>query len=124
MSEGAKDPKDVLRIEGREAVQLYLLEEVQRVYRSQGVNINDKHIEIIIRQMLRKIKVKTAGDTDLLPGELVDRFTFEDINQAVLADGGRPSTGYTVLLGVTKGLVEHRELPGSRIVPGNDPGVD
>ena len=102
LTEGAKDPKDVLRIEGREAVQLYLLEEVQRVYRSQGVNINDKHIEIIIRQMLRKVKVKTAGDTDLLPGELVDRFSFEEINQAVLSDGGRPSTGYTVLLGVTK----------------------
>ncbi len=92
----------MLRIEGREAVELYLLEEVQRVYRSQGVNINDKHIEIIIRQMLRKVKVRTAGDTDLLPGELVDRFTFEEINQAVLADGGRPATGYTVLLGVTK----------------------
>ena len=102
LTEGAKDPKDVLRIEGRDAVQLYLLEEVQRVYRSQGVNIKDKHIEIIIRQMLRKVKVRTQGDTDLLPGEMIDRFTFEEINQAVLADGGKPATGYTVLLGVTK----------------------
>ncbi len=102
LTEGAKDPKDVLRIEGRDAVQMYLLEEVQKVYRSQGVNIKDKHIEIIIRQMLRKVKVRTSGDTDLLPGEMVDMFTFEEINQAVLADGGKPATAYPVLLGVTK----------------------
>jgi DNA-directed RNA polymerase subunit beta' len=102
LTEGSKDPRDILRIEGREAVQLYLLNEVQKVYRSQGVNINDKHIETIIRQMVRKVRVRSAGDTDLLPGELVDRFTFEGINEAVLADGGQSATGQTVLLGITK----------------------
>lgn len=102
LTEGTKDPKDVLRLEDRVAVQQYLLEEVQRVYRSQGVSIKDKHIEVIIRQMLRKVMVRTAGDTDLLPGEMIDMFTFEDINQVVLADGGKPATGDTVLLGVTK----------------------
>ncbi len=102
LTEGSKDPRDILRIEGREVVQIYLLDEVQKVYRSQGVNINDKHIETIVRQMVRKVRVRSAGDTDLLPGELVDRFTFEEINEAVLADGGRPATGQTILLGITK----------------------
>ncbi len=102
LTEGSKDPRDILRIEGREAVQLYLLEEVQKVYRSQGVNINDKHIETIIRQMVRKVRVRSGGDTHLLLGELVDRFAFEEINEAVLADGGQPATGQPVLLGITK----------------------
>ncbi|MGQ9676127.1 MAG: DNA-directed RNA polymerase subunit beta', partial [Chloroflexota bacterium] len=102
LTEGAANPQDILRILGREAVQMYLVEEVQKVYRSQGVNIHDKHIEIIVRQMLRKVKVDTAGDTELLPGELVDRFVYEDINAKVLAEGGEPATAQTVLLGVTK----------------------
>ena len=83
-------------------MQRYLVDEVQEVYRSQGVNINDKHIEIIVRQMLRKLRVDTAGDTDLLPGELVDRFEYEDKNRQVLAEGGEPATAQPVLLGVTK----------------------
>ena len=102
LTEGAANPQDILRVMGREAVQLYLVEEVQKVYRSQGVAINDKHIEIIVRQMLRKVRVETPGDTDLLPGELVDRFAYEDINAKVLAEGGEPATAQTVLLGVTK----------------------
>ena len=102
ITEGAADPQDILRILGREAVQLYLVDEVQKVYRSQGVSINDKHIEIIVRQMLRKVKIETPGDTELLPGELVDRFAYEDINAKVLAEGGEPATAQTVLLGVTK----------------------
>ncbi|MBI2303353.1 MAG: DNA-directed RNA polymerase subunit beta' [Chloroflexi bacterium] len=99
---GSINPQDILRILGREAVQLYLVEEVQKVYRSQGVTINDKHIEIIVRQMLRKVRVDAPGDTELLPGELVDRFVYEDINAKVLAEGGEPATAQTVLLGVTK----------------------
>ena len=87
---------------GREAVQLYLVEEVQMVYRTQGVNINDKHVETIVRQMLRKVRVDSPGDTALLPGELVDRFRYEEINAKVLAEGGEPATAQTVLLGVTK----------------------
>jgi hypothetical protein len=102
LTEGHKSPEEVLRIQGREAVQRYLVDEVQEVYRSQGVNINDKHIEIIARQMLRKLRVDQSGDTDLLPGELVDRFEFEDKNRHVLAEGGEPATAQPVLLGVTK----------------------
>ena len=92
----------MLRIQGRDAVQRYLIDEVQEVYRSQGVSINDKHIEVIARQMLRKLRVDQTGDTEMLPGELVDRFEFEDKNRQVLAEGGEPSTALPVLLGVTK----------------------
>jgi len=102
LTEGHKSPEEVLRIQGRDAVQRYLVDEVQEVYRSQGVNINDKHIEIIARQMLRKLRVDVPGDTDLLPGELVDRFEYEDRNRQVLAEGGEPATAQPVLLGVTK----------------------
>ncbi|MBI2846644.1 MAG: DNA-directed RNA polymerase subunit beta' [Chloroflexi bacterium] len=102
LTEGPISPQDILRIRGREAVQQYLIEEVQKVYRSQGVTINDKHIEVIIRQMLRKVRVDSPGDTDLLPGELVDRVLYEEINAKVLAEGGEPATAQAVLLGVTK----------------------
>jgi DNA-directed RNA polymerase subunit beta' len=100
--DGAVDPQDILRIMGREAVQQYLVEEVQKVYRSQGVNINDKHIEIIVRQMLRRVRVESPGDTELLSGDLVDRFEYEAINAKVLAEGGEPATAQTVLLGITR----------------------
>lgn len=102
LTEGPLNPQDILRIMGPEAVQLYLVEEVQKVYRSQGVNINDKHIETIVRQMLAKVRVDLPGDTAMLPGELVDRFEYEDINAKVLAEGGEPATAVPVLLGVTK----------------------
>jgi DNA-directed RNA polymerase subunit beta' len=102
LTDGPLNPQDVLRISGPEAVQLYLVEEVQKVYRSQGVNINDKHIEVIIRQMLRKVRVDTPGDTEFLPAELVDRFRYEEENGKVLAEGGEPATAVPVLLGVTK----------------------
>ena len=96
------NPQDILRIMGPEAVQLYLVDEVQKVYRSQGVTINDKHIEVIVRQMLRKVRVDSPGDTDMLPNELVDRFQYEEVNAKVLAEGGEPATAVPVLLGVTK----------------------
>ncbi len=102
LTEGPLNPQDILRIQGPEAVQIYLVEEVQKVYRSQGVTINDKHIEVIVRQMLRRVKVDHSGDTKMLPGELVDRFRFEDENGRVLAEGGEPATAQPVLLGVTK----------------------
>jgi len=101
--DGSVDPQDILRIMGRDAVQQYLVEEVQKVYRSQGVNINDKHIEMIIRQMLRRVRVESPGDTELLSGDLVDRFEYESINAKVLAEGGEPATAQTVLLGITRG---------------------
>lgn len=100
--DGAADPQDILRIMGREAVQRYLVEAVQNVYRSQGVNISDKHIEIIIRQMLRRVRVESPGDTELLAGDLIDRFDYESINAKVLAEGGEPATAQTVLLGITR----------------------
>ena len=102
ITEGTKNLQDILRIQGREAVQQYLLEEIQRVYRSQGVNINDRHIETIIRQMMRKVRVETPGDTQMLPGELIDRFVYEEANAKVLAEGGEPATAEPVLLVVTK----------------------
>ena len=102
LTEGPINPQDILRIMGKDAVQQYLVQEVQRVYKSQGVNINDKHIEVIARQMLRKVRVDSQGDTELLPGELVDRFVYQDINANVLAEGGEPAIAHPVLLGVTK----------------------
>jgi len=102
LTEGSINPQDILRIQGREAVQRHLVDEVQKVYRSQGVSINDKHIEIIVRQMLKKVRVDNPGDTEMLPGELVDRFAYEQGNAEVLAEGGEPATATTVLLGVTK----------------------
>jgi DNA-directed RNA polymerase subunit beta' len=102
LTDGSIDPQDILRVMGREAVQQYLVEEVQKVYRSQGVNISDKHIEIIVRQMLRRVRVESPGDTELLSGDLIDRFDYENVNAKVLAEGGEPATAQTVLLGITR----------------------
>ncbi|AEJ38518.1 DNA-directed RNA polymerase, beta' subunit [Sulfobacillus acidophilus TPY] len=102
LTEGSVNPHDLLRVMGPRGVQEYLLHEVQRVYRVQGVDINDKHIEVMVRQMMRKIKVDESGDTNLLPGALVDRFEFEDENARVLAQGGSPAVAKPVVLGITK----------------------
>jgi DNA-directed RNA polymerase subunit beta' len=102
LTEGAKNPKEILRIQGREACQLYLLGEVQKVYRSQGVPIHDKHIEVILRQLLRRVAITGTGDTEFLPGELVDRFVFEDVNNAIVAKGGKPARATPMVLGLTK----------------------
>ena len=102
LTEGSVNPHDLLKVKGVRGVQLYLLREVQRVYRMQGVEINDKHIEIMIRQMLRKVKVEDPGDTNLLPGGLVDAFEFADKNEEVKAKGGKPAVARPVLLGITK----------------------
>ena len=102
LTEGARNPQHVLHIQGRDAVRKYMVDEVQKVYKSQGVNINDKHIEVITRQMLRRVKVDHPGDTGLLPGDLVDRRSFEELNNKIIAEGGEPATAQPVLLGVTK----------------------
>jgi DNA-directed RNA polymerase subunit beta' len=99
---GAVNPHEVLRILGSREVQKHLVAEVQNVYRSQGVSIHDKHIEIIIRQMLKRVNVLESGDTELLPGELVERPKFENVNRAVVNDGGTPASGRPVLMGITK----------------------
>jgi DNA-directed RNA polymerase subunit beta' len=102
LTDGPKNPQDILRIEGQGAVQRYLVDEVQAVYRSQGVQLHDKHIEVIVRQMMRKVRVDSPGDSDLLPGELVDRHDYEFTNNNMLAEGGEPATASPVLLGVTR----------------------
>ncbi|SHF82758.1 DNA-directed RNA polymerase subunit beta' [Caldanaerobius fijiensis DSM 17918] len=102
LTEGSINPHDILRIKGVEAVQTYLLQEVQRVYRLQGVEINDKHIEIIIRQMLKKVRIEDEGDTDFLPGSLVDINEFNDVNKKVEEKGGRKAVAKPTILGITK----------------------
>ena len=102
LTEGSLDPHDIMRIKGEKGVQDYMLQEVQKVYRLQGVGINDKHIECIVRQMLRKVRVANPGDTDMLPGGLIDRQLFEDGNAAALAEGKKPAEGEITLLGITR----------------------
>lgn len=106
ITEGSIDPKELIRITGVEGVQSYLLREVQKVYRMQGVEIGDKHIEVMVRQMMRKVRVIDSGDTDVLPGALLDVHTFKDVNKEVLLNGGRPATARPVLLGITKASLE------------------
>ena len=102
LTEGSVNPHDILRIKGVRAVQDYMIQEVQRVYRLQGVEINDKHIEVIVRQMLQKIRVEEAGDTDFLPGTQVDILDFEDTNEKMIEEGKEPAEGKQVMLGITK----------------------
>ncbi|MCB8815661.1 DNA-directed RNA polymerase subunit beta' [Desulfosporosinus sp. SRJS8] len=102
LTEGSINPHDMLKVKGQRGVQVYLLGEVQRVYRLQGVDINDKHIEVMVRQMLRKVKIDDAGDTSLLPGGLIDVFDFQDENARAIAEGGEPAVAHPVLLGITK----------------------
>jgi len=102
LTEGSVNPNDILKIKGAKGVQNYLLKEVQAVYRLQGVEISDKHIEIIIRSMLKKCKIEDAGDTNLLPGSLVDIHAFDEENERVLSMGKKPATAKRVLLGITK----------------------
>ena len=102
LTEGSVNPHDILKIKGVRAVQDYMIQEVQRVYRLQGVDINDKHIEVIVRQMLKKVSIETNGDTDFLPGTLVDVLEYEDVNEQMIQDGLEPATGSQVMLGITK----------------------
>ena len=102
ITSGPKNPHEILRIQGVEEVQAYLVSEVQTVYRSQGVHIHDKHIEVILRQMLRKIRIENAGDTGLLPGELIDKFDFDELNAKMLEENKEPAEAIPVLLGVTR----------------------
>ena len=102
LTEGSVNPHDILKIKGVRAVQDYMIREVQRVYRLQGVEINDKHIEVIVRQMLKKIRIEESGDTEFLPGTNVDRLEFEDVNEALEAEGKEPATGEQIIMGITK----------------------
>ena len=102
LTEGSVNPHDILKIKGVRAVQDYMIQEVQRVYRLQGVEINDKHVEVIVRQMLKKIRIENSGDTDYLPGTLVDVLDFEEINENLVDQGKEPAEGSQVMLGITK----------------------
>ena len=102
LTNGSVYPQDILKTQGVKGVQDYILREIQTVYRSQGVDINDKHVEIIVRQMLKKVQVENPGDTDVLPGEKLDLFRFEEENLKALEEGKRPATGKRTLLGITK----------------------
>ncbi|MBU5438651.1 DNA-directed RNA polymerase subunit beta' [Tissierella sp. MSJ-40] len=102
ITDGSVNPHDILKIKGIQGVQNYLVKEVQRVYRLQGVDINDKHIEIIVKQMLSKVKIEEAGDTDMLPGSLVSSYEFDEANKEAVENGGKPAVGRKTLLGITK----------------------
>ncbi len=102
LTEGSVNPHDLLKIKGIRAVQDYMLREVQRVYRLQGVDISDKHIEVIVRQMLKKTRIENSGDTEFLPGTLVDVLDFEEMNESLIAEGKEPAEGKQVMLGITK----------------------
>jgi len=102
LTEGSINPHELLKVKGVRGVQLYLLKEVQWVYKMQGVDINDKHIEIIVRQMLKKVKVDDPGDTELLPGGMLDSYVFENLNREIEENGGRPAVARALLLGITK----------------------
>jgi DNA-directed RNA polymerase subunit beta' len=108
--DGHPAPHDILAIKGVEELANYLVNEIQEVYRLQGVTINDKHIEVIVRQMLQKTEVGDPGDTGLLKAEQIDRIDFEDINKATEAKGGKPATGQPVLLGITKASLQTRSF--------------
>ena len=102
LTEGSVNPHDLLKIKGIRAVQDYMIQEVQRVYRLQGVDISDKHIEVIVRQMLKKVRIETNGDSEFLPGTLVDVLDYEDVNEELIAAGKEPAEGKQVMLGITK----------------------
>ena len=102
LTEGSVNPHDLLKIKGIRAVQDYMLREVQRVYRLQGVDIADKHIEVLVRQMLKKVRIENNGDTEFLPGTLVDVLDFEEMNEKLTAEGKEPAEGKRIILGITK----------------------
>ena len=110
ITEGAKDPHEILEILGPSAVQEYLIEEIQKVYRLQGVTISDKHLEIIISRMLLKVRITDPGDTDFFWGDQVDRYAFMDANESIGAKGGMPAEGEPILLGITKASLETDSL--------------
>src|SRR5690606_15436308 len=102
LQDGPANPHDILRVKGEKELSAWLVNEIQQVYRLQGVTINDKHIEVIVRQMLRRVRIKDRGDTNFLPDEQIERYVFEAENERVLARSGRPAVAETMLLGITK----------------------
>ncbi len=123
LTEGSLNPHRILRIQGREACQMYLMTEVQKVYRSQGQNIHDKHFEVIIRKMMSKVQVTRPGDTKYLPGDLVDRLELRKVNEQLLAEGKQPAKFSEVLLGVTKASLSTELVPLGVVLPAHHQGA-
>ena len=119
--DGNPAPHDILAIKGVEELAAYLVNEIQEVYRLQGVSINDKHIEVIVRQMLQKVEITDGGDTELLAGEQLDRLELDEINERLAAEGKKPATGVPVLLGITKASLADALLHLGGVVPGDHP---
>jgi DNA-directed RNA polymerase subunit beta' len=124
LTEGPVVPHEILDVCGPQELQEHLVNEVQEVYRLQGVTINDKHIEIIVRQMLRKVRITEPGDTTFLWGEQVDKLEFEEENERVEKMGGKPAEASAGAAGHHQGLAGNRELPQRRLLPGHHPGAD
>lgn len=124
LTEGSIDPKELIVVQGTQGVQEYLLKEVQKVYRMQGVEISDKHIEVMVRQMLRKVRVNDAGETELLPGSLMEVNQFKEANQEVLLEGKQPATAKPVILGITKASTRNGFLLVCRIFPRDNTDLD
>ena len=120
LTEGSVNPHDILRIKGLRAVQDYMIQEVQRVYRLQGVDINDKHIEVIVRQMLKKVRIEENGDSEFLPGTMVDALEFEDRNKELVAEGKEPATGEQIMLGITKAALATNSFLSAASFPGDN----
>src|SRR3989475_3390145 len=123
LMDGPSNPHDILNVIGEKALQSYLVNEIQEVYRLQGVNINDKHIEVIARQMMRWVKIEDVGDTEFLVDEQTDKFRFLEENERVITAGGRPAQGPAPLLGVTKTALSPHSLISAPPVPGTNPAV-
>jgi len=119
LMDGPVDPHEYLSVLGENELARYMVDEVQEVYRLQGVKINDKHIEIIVRQMLRKVSIVEAGDTRFLAGDMVDRQDFEEENVRVMGESGKPASAAPSPLGITKASL-HGQLPFSRLLSGNN----
>ena len=124
ITRGPLNPHDILRLNGVEGVYQYLLKEVQRVYKQQGVDINDKHVEVIVSQMLSKYKIEDAGDTDLLPGGLYGKFEIEEANAKALEEGGEPCVTEENSPGYHQGIAGDQLLPVRGVLPGNDQSPD
>ena len=120
LTEGHVNPHDILKIKGLRAVQDYMIQEVQRVYRLQGVEINDKHIEVIVRQMLKKIRIEERGDTEFLPGTMVDVLEFNEVNEQMEAEGKEPATGEQIILGITKASLATESFLSAASLPGDN----
>ena len=123
LTEGSLNPHDIIRISGVRATQRYLVQQVLGVYKSQGVEINDKHIEVMVRQMMRKVRVDEAGDTSMLPGEYVDIGEFEEQNSEMLDRGLQPAEGHPILLGITKASLATDSFLSCLRLPSRKPPV-